>query len=86
MYLKLKYTQISLDIYQHISYHAQNQKKEENNISTMKTHQMPNKWQYLTCIKVSFLNQNLQNDIVTPRLEYVNDSCIIIRNCKTHLN
>ena len=44
-----------------IFYHAQNQKKEENNISTMKTHQMPNKWQYLTCIKV-------QNDVVTPRL------------------
>ena len=28
----------------------QNQKKEEINISIMKTHQMPNKWQYLTCI------------------------------------
>ena len=69
MYIKLKYIRISLDIYQHISYHVQNQKKkEENNISTMKTHQMPKKWQYLTCIKVSFLNQNLQNDIVTPRL------------------
>ena len=46
----------------------QNQKKEEINISTMKTHQMPNKWQYLTCIKVSFSNQNFQNDTVTPRL------------------
>ena len=46
----------------------QNKKKEEINISTMKTHQMPNKWQYLTFIKVSFSNQNLQNDIVTPRL------------------
>ena len=46
----------------------QNQEKEEINISTMKTHQIPNKWQYLTCIKVSFSNQNLQNDIVTPRL------------------
>ena len=46
----------------------QNQKKEEINISTMKTRQMPNKWQYLTYIKVSFSNQNLQNDIVTPRL------------------
>ena len=67
MYLKLKYIRISLDIYQHISYHAES-KKEEINISTMKTHQMPNKWQYLTCIKVSFLNQNLQNDTVTPRL------------------
>ena len=78
MYLKLKYIQISLDIYQHISYHVQNQKKEENNISTMKTYQMPNKWQYLTCIKVPFSNQNLQNDIVTPRLQYFNDSCIII--------
>ena len=43
-------------------------KKKENNISTTKTHQMPNKWQYLTCIEVSFSNQNLQNDIVTPRL------------------
>ena len=68
MYLKLKYIQIYLDIYQYISYQELNQKKEENNISTMKTHQMPNKWQYLTCIKVSFSNQNLQNDIVTPRL------------------
>ena len=38
-------------------------KKEENNISTMKTHQMPNKWQYLTCIKVSLSKQNFQNDI-----------------------
>ena len=46
----------------------QNQKKEEINILTMKTHQMPNKWQYPTCIKVSLSNQNLQNDIVTPRL------------------
>ena len=41
-------------------------KKEENNISTMKTHQMPNKWQYLTCIKVSISKQNLQNDIGHP--------------------
>ena len=58
----------------------QNQKKkEEINISTMKTHQMPNKWQYLTCIKVSFSNQNLENDIVTPRLKYVKESCIIIK-------
>ena len=30
----------------------------------MKTHQMGYKWQYFTCIKVSFSNQNLQNDIV----------------------
>ena len=68
MYTKLKYIQISLDIYQHISYHAQNQKKEENTISTTKTYQIPNKWQYLTCSKVPFSNQNLQNDLVTPRL------------------
>ena len=51
-------------------------KKEKNNISTTKTHQMPNKWQYQTCIKVS--NQNLQNDTVTPRLKYVNDSSRIL--------
>ena len=41
--MKLKYIQISLDIYQHISYHTQNKKKEENNISTVKTYQMSNK-------------------------------------------
>ena len=41
--IKLKYIQISLNIYEHISYHAQNQKNEENNISTIKTYQMPNK-------------------------------------------
>ena len=29
---------------------------------------MPNKWQYLTCIRVPFSNQNLKNDVVTPRL------------------
>ena len=46
----------------------QNQKKEEINILTMKTHQMPNKWQNLTCIKKLSSNQNLKNDIVTPRL------------------
>ena len=68
MYIKLISIQISLDIYKHISYHVQNQKKEENNILTMKAHQMPYKYQYLTCIKLSFSNQNLQNDIVTPRL------------------
>ena len=60
VYIKLKYVWIS--------YHALNQKKEENDISTMKTYQMPNKWQYLTCIKVSFSNKNLQNDIVIHRL------------------
>ena len=45
-----------------------NQKKEEINKSTMKTHQMPNKWHYPTCIKVSFSNENFQNDTVTARL------------------
>ena len=34
----------------------------------MKTHQMSNKWQYLTSIKVLFSKQNLHNDIVTPTL------------------
>ena len=57
---------MSLDIYQHISYHAES-KKGEINKSTVKIHQMPNKWQHLTCIKVQFSNQNLQNDTVTPR-------------------
>ena len=57
----------------------QNKKMEEISISTINTHQMPNKWQYLTCIKVSFSNQNLQNDIMTPRMKYVNESCIIIK-------
>ena len=42
--------------------------QDEINISTMKTHEMPNKWQYLTCIKVSSSIQKLENDIVTPRL------------------
>ena len=37
-------------------------KKRKDITSTMKTYQMPNKWQYVTCIKVSFLNQNLQNE------------------------
>ena len=61
---------ISLDIYQHISYHAESKKKKkggEINISTTKTRQMPNQCQYLTCVKVSFSNQNLQNDTVTPK-------------------
>ena len=56
VYIKLRYTQISLDKYQHISYHVHNpkkkKKKEENSIST----------------KASFSNQNMQNDIVTARL------------------
>ena len=78
MCIKLKYIQISLDIHQNIFYHAES-KKGEINKSTVKTHQMPNKWQHLTCIKVSFSNQNLQNDIVTPRLKYVNECCTIIK-------
>ena len=64
-----------IDIYQHISYHAESKKRNityrnipYHNISTMKTHQIPNKWHYVTCIKVPFSNQNLQNDMVTPRL------------------
>ena len=64
MCIKLKYIRISLDISTFILYGIK--KKGEINISTTKTHQMPNK--YLTCIRVSFSNQNLQNDIVTPRL------------------
>ena len=56
----------SLVIYQHISYHAES--KKGRNISTRKTHQMPNNWQHLICIKASFSHQNLQNDKVTPRL------------------
>ena len=77
--IKLKYIRISVDIYQHISYLAESKKKEEINMSTMKIQQMPNKWQYLACIKASFSNQNLWNDIVTPRLQHVNESCIIIK-------
>ena len=68
VYIKLKYIRISLDIYQHISYQAESKQKEEIDILTMKKHQMANKWQYVTCIKVSISNQNLKNDIVTPRL------------------
>ena len=64
VYIRPKYIRISLDVYQRISYHAQNQKKKENNISTMKTYQTPNKWQHVT----SFSTQNLQIDIVKPRL------------------
>ena len=66
--MKLKYIRISLGIYQHISYQAESKQKEEIDILTMKKHQMANKWQYVTCIKVSISNQNLKNDIVTPRL------------------
>ena len=78
-----KYLQIYINIYLIM---CQIKKKEENNLSTIKTYQMPNKQEYLTCIKVSFSNQNLQNDIVTHRLQYVNDSCMIIHNYKTHLD
>ena len=67
MRTKLKYIKISLDIYQYTFNYAES-KKEEINISTMKTHQIPIKWQHATCIKVPFSNQSLQNDIVTPRL------------------
>ena len=57
VYIKLKYIQISLDICQQISYHAESKtnkkktnkqknkkKKDEINISAMKTNQMPNMW------------------------------------------
>ena len=44
----------------------QNEKERKKLISTMKTHQTPNK--YLSYIKVSFSNLNLQNDVVTPLL------------------
>ena len=43
VYLKLKYTQISLDVYQHTSYHAESKKKEEINMLAMNTHLMSNK-------------------------------------------
>ena len=33
----------------------------------------------LICLKVSFSNQIFQSDIVTPKLKYVNESCIIIK-------
>ena len=71
MFIKLKYIQISLEMYQQISYHAESlkkKKKNEINISSMKTNQMHNMWQYLTSIKVWFSNQNLQNDIVILRM------------------
>ena len=37
-------------------------------------------------ITTNFLMITDKNDIVTPRLQYVNDSCIIIHNYKTHLD
>ena len=77
--MKLKYIQISLHIYQHISCYTESKKIKEINISTKKTHQMTSKWRFLTGIKVSFSNQNLKNNIVTPRLLYVNESCTVIK-------
>ena len=75
-------TKIHLNIFRYISTYILScriKKKEKTNISTMKTHQMPNKWQHLTSSKISFSNLNLQNDIVASRLYYVNESCIIIK-------
>ena len=67
--MKLKYIQVSLDISQYISYHAKAKKRKKlAYIITIKTQQMPNKWQYLTCIKVSFANENLQSDLMKSRL------------------
>ena len=43
VYIKLKYIRRSLDIYHHLPYHAQNQRKGKNDISAMKTHPMPDK-------------------------------------------
>ena len=43
-------------------------KKKEENSKTLKIYQMPNKWQYQTCIKVLFSKKNLQIDVVTTRL------------------
>ena len=37
-------------------------KKGRKSHINYETYQMPNKWKYLTCIKVSISNQNLQND------------------------
>ena len=55
----------------------QNQKKKEINISTMKTHQTPNKWHHLTCIKCHFQTKNdTQTGICQSKLH----------NYKTHLN
>ena len=58
-------------------------KKEEVNISTMKTHQMSNKWQCLICIKVSFLRPKLA--------KWYSDTHAVIcqwklYNYKTHLD
>ena len=55
-------TKIHLNIFRYISTYflcAESKKKKENNISIMKTYQMPDKWQYITCIEVLFSNQNL---------------------------
>ena len=42
MCIKLKSIRIYLDINQHVYLIMQNEKKEEINISTINTHQMPN--------------------------------------------
>ena len=44
---------MSVDIYQHISYHPEKKKKEETNLLTMKIHQIPNRWQHVTWIKLA---------------------------------
>ena len=72
------------NIFRHISTNIlscriKKKKKDEIAISTMKTNQMSTMWQYLNSIKLSFSNQNLQNDIVIPRLQYFNESCIILK-------
>ena len=67
-------------LYSYISYHTESKKKKRKiNMSTMKTHQP----QYLTSNQVLFSNQNLRNDIVTPRLQYFNESCINIKLIRT---
>ena len=43
VYIKLKYIQMSLDIYQHTSYHAESKKKEEINMLAMNIRLMSNK-------------------------------------------
>ena len=70
MYIKLRYTQISLDKYQHISYHVHNPKKKKKQKTKKKKKQKKKKKKEENNIstKASFSNQNLQNDIVTPRL------------------
>ena len=44
----------------------------------------------LSCAELKKKKENnmstIKNGIVTPRLKYVSESCIIIHNHKTHLN